>query len=106
MSQGQIQTEYLLTFFWKMGHSRPLFIFFRLFNRVDIKRSIYILPMSGFKPQTSGVRRDYTTNWAPTTASRFTLEASALTIVPLHFKLSQNNHFYKSENWLQKFHDI
>ena len=43
----------------KMGHSRPLFLYIRLFNTVDSKQySITTLPMSGFEPRTSGVRSD------------------------------------------------
>ena len=39
-----------------MGHSRPLCLYFRLFNTVDRKQcSIQILPMTEFKPRTSGV---------------------------------------------------
>ena len=43
-------------FFKKMGHSRSLFLYFRLFNTVDSKHySIKTLLMSGIEPRTSGV---------------------------------------------------
>ena len=52
-----------------MGHSRPLFIYFRLFNAVDSRHySIKSLLMSGIEPRTSDVGIDRFTNWATTTA--------------------------------------
>ena len=51
-----------------MGHSRPLFLYFRLFNTADSKYiNIYIkiykfLPMTGFEPRTSGIGSDRSTN--------------------------------------------
>ena len=38
--------------FLKMGHSRPFFLYFRLFNTVDSKEmfKINIFPMTGFEP--------------------------------------------------------
>ena len=56
-------------FFIKMGHSRPLFHYFRLFNTVDSICSIYFLPITGFKPRTSGIGSDRSTNWATSTAT-------------------------------------
>ena len=50
-----------------MGHSRPLFLYFRLFNTVDSKCSKYFLPMTGFERRTSGIGSDHSTNWATTT---------------------------------------
>ena len=55
-----------------MDHSRPLFLYFCLFNTVDNKQinkqmSNKILPMTGVKPRTSGIKRDRSTNWATTT---------------------------------------
>ena len=41
---------------------------FCLFNTVDSKHSIYILPMAGFKLRPSGVGSNHPTNWAKTTA--------------------------------------
>ena len=47
-----------------MGSSRPLFLYFRLFNTVDSKQcSIKIMPMTGIELQTSGVG----SNWALST---------------------------------------
>ena len=43
-------------FFKKMGHSRPLFLYFSVFNKVDSKHySIKTLLVSGIELQTSGV---------------------------------------------------
>ena len=54
-----------------MGHSRPLFLYFRLINTVDSKQ-IYVryktLLMTEFKPWTSGIVSNRSTNWATTTA--------------------------------------
>ena len=58
-----------------MGHSRPLFIYFRLFNTVDNKQMFNkILPMTGVELGTSGIKSDRSTNWATTNshASKFT----------------------------------
>ena len=58
-------------FFKKMGHSRPLLLYFRLFNTVDSKQinvRFKSLLVYGFEPRTSGIRSDRTTNWATTTA--------------------------------------
>ena len=50
-------------FFFKVGHSRPLFIYFPLFNTVDNKQMFNkILPMSGVEPRTSGIESDCSTN--------------------------------------------
>ena len=49
--------------FLKVGHSRPLFIYFRLFNTVDNKQMLNkILPMTGVEPRTSGIESDCSTN--------------------------------------------
>ena len=53
------------------GPSRPLFIYFRLFNTVDILCSIQILPTMGLEPRTSSVGSDHSTNWTTTTAQHF-----------------------------------
>ena len=56
-------------FLIKVGHSRPLFIYFSLFNTVDNKQMFNkILPMTGVKPQTTGIISDHSTNWATTTS--------------------------------------
>ena len=60
-------------FFLKVGHSRPLFIYFCLFNTVDIKqvnKQMFnkILPMTGVDPRTSGIESERSTNWATTTS--------------------------------------
>ena len=45
-----------------MGHSRPLFLHFRLFNTVDSKQMFdKSLPMTGFKPWISGIGGDRST---------------------------------------------
>ena len=52
-----------------MGHSRPLFIYFRLFNTVDNKQMLNkILPMTGVELQNSGIKSNRSTNWATTTS--------------------------------------
>ena len=48
-----------------MRHSRPLFLYFRLFNTVD---SIPIGKIAGFELQTPGVGSNWSTNWATTIA--------------------------------------
>ena len=56
-------------FFKKLGHSRPLFIYFHLFNTVDNKQMLNkILPMTGVEPRTSGIESVRSTNWATTTS--------------------------------------
>ena len=51
-----------------MCYSRPLFLYFRLFNTLDSKQMFdKILPMTGFEPQISGVEGDHSTHWATTT---------------------------------------
>ena len=53
----------------KMRHSRPLFLYFRLFNTVDSKQMLdKSLPMTGFELQISGFGGNRSTNWAKTTA--------------------------------------
>ena len=60
------EVEYKDFFFFlkkKVGHSRPLFIYFRLFNTVDNKQMFNkILPMSGVEPRTSGIKSNRSTN--------------------------------------------
>ena len=47
----------------KVGHSRPLFIYFCLFNTVDNKQMFNkILLMTGVEPRTSGIEIDRSTN--------------------------------------------
>ena len=49
--------------FLKVGHSRPLFIYFRLFNTADNKQMFNkILSMTGVEPRTSGIASDRSTN--------------------------------------------
>ena len=50
-----------------MGHCRPLFLYFRLFNTVDSKQMfVKSLPMTGFEPRISGVGGDrFTTEPQP-----------------------------------------
>ena len=73
-------------FLKKMGHSRPLFLYFCLFNTVDSKCSIYFLPMTGFEPRISGIGSDCSTNWVTTT----TLSMEFL-LVELHVTQWQAN---------------
>ena len=48
--------------FLKMGHSRPLFLYFRLFNTVNSKQMFdKSLPMTGIELQISGVGGDRST---------------------------------------------
>ena len=49
-----------------MGHFRPLFLYFRLFNTVNVQCNC--LPLTGLEPRTSDVGNDHSTNWATTTA--------------------------------------
>ena len=54
-----------LCFLKKMGHSRPLFLYFCLFNTVDSKQvnvRYKSLPMTGFEPLTSGIGNNRSTN--------------------------------------------
>ena len=56
-------------FFKKSGPFPASFYLFRLFNTVDNKQMLNkILPMTGVKPQTSGIKSDRSTNWATTTS--------------------------------------
>ena len=58
-------------FLKKVGNSRLLFIYFRLFNTADNKQMFNkILPMTGVKPRTSGIEMDRSTNWATTTSPK------------------------------------
>ena len=55
--------------FLKNGHSRPIFLYFRIFNTLTENNVQYkSLPMTGFEPQTSGIGSNGSTNWATTTA--------------------------------------
>ena len=58
---------YNFAFNKNMGHSRPLFLYFWLFNTAEIKQinvRYKSLPMTGFEPRISGIRSDCPTNWA------------------------------------------
>ena len=81
-------------FLKKMSHSRPYFLYFRLFNTVESKQfSIRISPMTGFEPQTSGIRSNHSTNWATTTAQvvLFVAFRSLIRFVKSIFKYLLNN---------------
>ena len=60
-------------------YSRPLFLYFHIFNTVDSKQinrrpDMQIgrsLPMTGFEPRTSAVGSHGSTNWATTTIQEF-----------------------------------
>ena len=80
------QTFYSL-FLEKKCQSRPLFLYFRLFNSVDSKRSIYFLPMTGFELRTSGVGSKHSTNWAPTLYLRTVFTKYSFFEFTLTFKL-------------------
>ena len=54
-------------YFFKMGHSQPLFLNFHLFY-FNVQLVDKILPMLGFKLPISGVGSDYSINWVTTTA--------------------------------------
>ena len=60
-------------FFLKMGHSRPLFLYFSSFQyTVDKMFNINkLLPMTGFEPRISGIGSDRSTNWVTTTSHPF-----------------------------------
>ena len=61
-STSKITLMYV-SFFQKVDHSRPLFIYFRLFNTVDNKQMFNkILPMTGVEPWTSGIESNRSTN--------------------------------------------
>ena len=49
----------------KVGHCRPLFLYFHLFYTVDNKQC----SRTGFEPRTSGVGSDRSIHWATTTAT-------------------------------------
>ena len=55
--------DQIITFFKKVGYSRPLFIYFRRFMTVDNKQMFNkILPMTGVEPRSSGIESDRSTN--------------------------------------------
>ena len=57
--------------FKKLGYSRPLFLYFRIFNTVE---STYnFSPMTGFEPGISGVGSNCSTNCATITVISFTI---------------------------------
>ena len=53
---------FILTFYFKIGHSRLFFLYFRLFNTVNREYMNEILPMTGFEPRISGPGSDRSTN--------------------------------------------
>ena len=64
---GPVQQNCPLISLFLMVHSRPLFLYFRLFD-FDVHLVDNILPMLGFEPQISGVGSNHSTNKATTTA--------------------------------------
>ena len=56
----------------KMGHRRPLFLYFRLYKTVG---SVQIFPITEFEPRTSGVGSDCSANWGTTTAHLYPMFA-------------------------------
>ena len=89
-------------FFKKVGHSRPLFIYFRLFNTVDNKQMLNkILPMTGVKPRASGIKSDRSTNWATTTSRQFVLCQLFLWVMKSRVLLNENKNIpLKKVLWL------
>ena len=82
------QVKFFLSFFKKMGHYRPLFLYFRLFNTVDNKKwSIKDLPMTGFELWISGIRIDCSTNWGTTTAPLFFTSLHNILLCSTHLLL-------------------
>ena len=62
--------------FLKVGHSLPLFIYFRLFNTADnkqVNKQMFnkILPMTRVELRTSGLESNRSTNWATTTSPQY-----------------------------------
>ena len=88
--------------FFKKGHSRPLFLYFRLFNTVDSKQLFdKSLPTTGFDPRTSSVGCDRFTNWGTTTARVLSfvwafLKGSA----DVRFNLERNLHNLSSHSYV------
>ena len=58
----------LRTYFFKMGHSRPLFIIFVFSIQLTVYVQYKFFLMSEYNPWTSGIRSNRSTNWATTTA--------------------------------------
>ena len=57
------ERKVLYSFFKQMGHSRPLFLYFRLFTTFDSYQcSIKTLLMTGFEPRTFGFGSNCFTN--------------------------------------------
>ena len=54
--------SFFVTFLKKMGHSRPLFLYFRLFYCFIVQLVDKILMMARHEPQVSGVGSDRSTN--------------------------------------------
>ena len=53
----------------KMGHSRSIFLHFRLFNSLQYTGYVsQLLLMTEFEPRTSGIVSDRSANWATATA--------------------------------------
>ena len=105
-----------------MGHSRFLFLYFRLFNTQLIVNNCSninkFLPMTGFELQTSGIGSDRSTNWATTTAQYlFTFYVYHPTylypfchfisplFVQIHFFPQHKKHFLTSQESLLFIHD-
>ena len=65
-------------FFFQMGHTRPLFLYFFVFSihswqKTNVQYKYKFLPMTGFEPRTSGIGSDRSTNWATTTTLLYVL---------------------------------
>ena len=82
-----------------MGHSLPLFLYFRLFNKVD-RKQINVqnksLSMTGFEPRTSGDGSNRSTNWATTTAHHRLLFQFIFSLFKQHYKV-----YNKYIDWLK-----
>ena len=71
--------------FFKKNHTRPLFLYFRLFNTVDNKQMLdKSLPMTGFEPWISGVKGDRSTT-EPTPLPNLFRENLGLLVGLIHF---------------------
>ena len=77
-----------------MGHSRPLFLYFRLFCNLIVQLVDTILPMTRFEPLISGVGSSRSCNWATTTALLPLRLSFSLTHSPsLHLNFSHSKIF-------------
>ena len=72
-SQQNVIGLVLLPTLKKVGHFRPLFIYYCLFNTLvnkQVNKQMFnkILLMTGVEPRASGIKSDCSTHWATTTS--------------------------------------